>query len=141
MRRLRRDDNVDDVLDQMQDFFNQFQDFGRDMAVNITSNVPVDIREDEGQIVIAADLPGVQKEEINVKADAQKVEIMAESSEEVKEENEKYLRRERSSRKFQRTVAWPREIDADSIEAEYKDGVLEVSADLEGKSGKDIEVE
>lgn len=141
MRRLKRDDNVEDLLEQMQGFFDQFQNFGKEMAVNMTNNMPVDIREEDGKLTVAADLPGVNKEEINVKADEHKINIMAESSQEVKEENEKYLRRERSSRKFRRTIEWPKAVDPDTIEAEYEDGVLEISAQLKGESGNNIEIE
>lgn len=142
MRRLNREDSADDVFDQMQNFIDQFQNFGKDMASTFTGAVPVDITEEDGQITVRADLPGVEKEEINVKADEEKIEIMAESSQEVKEENEKYYRKERSSRTFQRTVAWPKSIDPETIEAEYQDGVLTVTADLsEEEEGRDIEIE
>lgn len=141
MRRLDREDGVEDVFDQMQNFIDQFQNFGKDMASTFTGAVPVDITEEDDRITVRADLPGVEKEEINVKADEEKVEIMAESSQEVKEENEKYYRKERSSRTFQRTVAWPKSIDAESIEAEYEDGVLTVTAEVAEEDGRDIEIE
>ena len=142
MRRLDREDGVNDVFDQMQNFIDQFQNFGKDMASTFTGAVPVDVTEEDGQITVRADLPGVEKEEINVKADEEKVEIMAESSQEVKEENEKYYRKERSSRTFQRTVAWPKPVDPETIEAEYEDGVLTVTAEVsEEEEGRDIEIE
>lgn len=142
MRRLDREDGVEDVFDQMQNFIDQFQNFGKDMASTFTGAVPVDVTEEDGRITVRADLPGVEKEEINVKADEEKVEIMAESAQEVKEENEKYYRKERSSRTFQRTVAWPKPVDPETIEAEYEDGVLTVTAEVsEEEEGRDIEIE
>ncbi|QKQ98683.1 Hsp20 family protein [Candidatus Nanohaloarchaea archaeon] len=142
MRRLDREDDIDDVFSQMQKFVEQFQDFGKDMTSSFTGAVPVDVTEEDGHITVKADLPGVEKEEINVKADEEKIEIMAESSQEVKEENEKYYRKERSSRTFQRTVAWPKPVDPETVGAEYEDGVLKVTAEVsEEESGRDIEVE
>lgn len=141
MRRLDREDGVEDVFDQMQNFIDQFQNFGKDMASTFTGAVPIDITEEDGQITVRADLPGVEKEEINVKADEEKVEIMAEGSQEVEEENEKYYRKERSSRTFQRTVAWPKSIDPESIEAEYEDGVLTVTTEVSEDEGREIEIE
>lgn len=142
MRRLNREDSTEDVFDQMQNFIDQFQNFGKDMASSFTGAVPVDITKEDGHITVRADMPGVEKEDINVKADEEKVEIMAESSQEVKEENEKYYRRERSSRTFQRTVRWPKPVDSETIEAEYEDGVLTVTAVLsEEDEGRDIEIE
>lgn len=142
MRRLdRREDGFDDLFKQMQNFVEQFQDFGRDMATNLTGTVPIDITEEDGQLKVRADLPGVEKEEINVKADEEKVEIMAESNQEITEENEKYYRRERSSRTFHRTIAWPKPVDPETIEAEYNDGVLQITADKSEDEGRNIEIE
>lgn len=137
MRRLDRRDELDDVFDQMHKMFNQFQDLA-----DFRSNVPVNVREEEGEIVITADLPGVQKEDINLKADSEGVEISAESTAEIQEENEKYLRRERSSRQYRRRVAWPTEIDAETVEAEYSDGVLTVRAEkVESEENWDVDIE
>lgn len=135
MRRLDRRDDLDDVFDQMQKMFNQFQDLA-----DFRSNVPVNVKEEDGEIVVTADLPGVQKEDINLKADSDGLEISAESTEEVKEENEKYLRKERSSRTYRRRVAWPTEVDPETVSAEYSDGVLEVRAEKE-EEGEDWDVE
>lgn len=139
MRRLDRRDDIDDVFDQMQSMFKNFQEFGEELAFG--SNVPVDIKEEEGKIVMSADLPGVEKEDINLKADEEGVEISAESSQEIKEENEKYVRRERSSRSFRRRVRWPTEIDPETITAEYEDGVLNIEAEKEESEDWDIEIE
>lgn len=140
VKRLDRQDSFNDIFDQMHKMFNQMQSFGRDL--DFRTSVPVDIMEENGKVVVTADLPGVQKEDINLKADEDSIEISAESSAEVKEENEKYLRRERSSRRFRRVVSWPTKIDAESIKAKYDDGVLRVEAEKkEGESGDSIEIE
>ncbi len=141
VRRMRRD-SFDDIFDQMQKMFNEFQEAGIDLGREaLGSRVPVDIREEDGQIVVRADLPGVEKEDINLKADENSVEISAEASAEVKEENEKYFRRERSRRSYRRTVAWPQEVDPETISASYEDGVLEITAEPAEDTGRDIEVE
>ncbi|MEF8880823.1 MAG: Hsp20/alpha crystallin family protein [Candidatus Nanohaloarchaea archaeon] len=139
MKRLDRKDG--DVFDQMQKMMEELQNKGMGFASDLTQSTPIDIREEDGELIISADMPGVEKEEINVRADEKQAEISAESSAEVKEENEKYLRRERRSRKFRRTVPWPKNIDSDTVSAEYKDGVLEVSAEVEEDSGISVEVE
>jgi HSP20 family protein len=139
MKRLDRQDG--DMFDQMQKMMEELQNKGMGFASDLTQSTPIDIREEDGELVISADMPGVEKEEINVKADENSVEISAESSAEVKEENEKYFRKERRSRKFRRTVPWPKNIDPDTVTAEYEDGVLEVSAEVEEDGGKEVEVE
>ena len=139
MRRLDRKDG--DVFDQMQKMFEELQDKGLGLAEDFSQSTPIDIREEDGQLIISADMPGVEKEEINVKADDNQVEISAESSAEVKEENEKYLRKERKSRRFRRTVPWPKNIAPETVTAEYEDGVLEISADISDEGGNEVKVE
>ncbi len=140
MKRMDRRDRFDGFFDQMQNMFNQFQNYGN---LDITSGVAVNIREENGKVVLTADLPGVQKEDISLKADENGVEIAAESEQEIKEENEKYLRRERSSRRYNRRVAWPKDVDPETIKAKYEDGVLTVEAEKveEDDSEWDVEIE
>jgi len=137
MKRLDRKDNFD-IKDQMQRMLNQFQSLGREAGVTA---VPIDIKEDGEQLVVTADLPGVEKEEINVRADESTIEIMAESTTEIKEENEKYLRRERSSQKYSRKVTLPKRIDAESIKAKYEDGILTIRADTIEQDDEEWDVE
>lgn len=140
VKRLDRNDSAKDIFDQMHKMFNQMQNYSKDL--NFRTSVPVDIKEDGGNVVLTADLPGVQKDDINLKADEDSVEISAESSAELKEENEKYVRRERSSRSFRRVVSWPTKVNAETVKAEYNDGVLRVEAEKQDKnSGDSIEIE
>ena len=141
MRRLKRSDDIDDLFKQMENVFNQFQEKGMDFASELKPAFPVDIAEEDGKYVLTADMPGVDKDEINIKADAEGVEISAESSHEIEEQNEKYYRKERSRRQFNRRVSFPSEVEAESIEASYEDGVLTVTADKDEEEGRDIEIE
>jgi len=140
VKRLDREDGINDIFDQVHKMFNQMQNFSKDL--DFRTSVPVDIKEENGKVVLTADLPGVQKDDINLKADENSVEISAESSQELKEENEKYLRKERSSKRFRRVVSWPTPIDAETIKAEYNDGVLSVEAEKkDAENGDNIEIE
>lgn len=141
MRRLKRQDDLDDIFKQMENMFNKFQEKGTDFASELRPNFPVDIAEEDGEFVITADLPGVDKEEINIKADEESVEISAESSAEVEEENEKYYRKERSHRRLSRHIEFPAKVDAETVEAEYEDGVLTITAEKDVEEGRDIEIE
>ncbi|PSH01780.1 MAG: heat-shock protein [Nanohaloarchaea archaeon SW_10_44_10] len=137
MRRLDRRDGIDDVVDHMQKMFNQFQDI-----TDFGGRMPVNMKEEDGKVIISADMPGVQKEDINLKADSNGLEISAESKEEIKEENEKYIRKERTSRRYRRKVAWPTEVDPKSVSADYSDGVLKIEAEKEPESENwDIEID
>ncbi|MBC5792811.1 MAG: Hsp20/alpha crystallin family protein [Nanohaloarchaea archaeon] len=139
MRRLDRQDGFDDLRDQMQRMLNQFQNLGKQAGV---TGVPVDMREEDNEIVLTADIPGVTKDDINIKTDENRLEITAEAKQEIKEENEKYIRKERSSRKFSRKISWPTKIDPESIKAKYDEGVLTVRAEKEGDSDDwNVEIE
>ena len=140
MRRLDRQ-NTEDIFKQMQNMIEEVTGKGMNLATEFTGHMPIDVREEDGNLIISADLPGVQKEDIDITADGQNVQITAESSAELKEENEKYLRKERTQRSFRRNIHWPKEIDEDTIQAEYNDGVLEISAELKENEGEEIEIE
>ncbi|WP_414836782.1 Hsp20/alpha crystallin family protein [Candidatus Nanohalococcus occultus] len=133
-----RRDSIDDMFDRMQNLFDEFQNKA---DLKGFRGMPVDIHEEDGKIIVKADLPGISKEDINLKADKNKIDVSAESSTAIQEENEKYFTRERTSRKFHRTVSWPAEIDPETVTAEYDDGVLTVTAEKTESEGKDVEIE
>ncbi|MFQ3307889.1 MAG: HSP20 family protein [Candidatus Nanohaloarchaea archaeon] len=138
MRRLNRRDGLDDIFEQMQRFAEGVQEKGMSLA---ESGIPVDIQEDDEEIKITADLPGVQKEDINLKADEDGISITAEHEAEIEEENEKYVRRERSRKTYQRTVRWPAEVNPESITANYENGVLKITAEKVESEGHNIDIE
>jgi len=139
MRRLNRN-NQTDVFDQMQKMFEEMQQMGKNIVPS--NSMPIDIKEEDTQIVITADLPGIQKEDISLKADEEGLVITGEGREEIKEENEKYIRRERSARKFQRKIQWPAPVKTESVNANYKEGVLEIKAEKqEDSNGHNIEIQ
>ena len=85
-----------------------------------------DVYEKDGNLVVKAELPGVEKDNIDVTVDNGDLVIkgMRKADEEVQEEN--YYRMERFSGTFYRRFPLPDDIDEDRISAEYRDGVLEV---------------
>ncbi len=84
----------------------------------------VDIYEDNDKYVVKAELPGMKKEDIDVSLDGNTLTISGErKQEEEKKEGENY-RSERFFGRFQRSITLPTAVQADKIEATYKDGVL-----------------
>ncbi len=138
MRRLDRRDGLDDLFNQMQRFAEEVQERGMNLA---DKGIPVDIQEDDETVTVTADMPGVEKEDINLKADEDGISITAEHEASVEEENEKYVRKERQRRTYQRTVNWPTDIDPESVAAHYENGVLEITADKEDTPSHDIDIE
>jgi HSP20 family protein len=87
----------------------------------------VDVYQTEDKIVVKADVPGLEKKDFDISVVNSHLTIKGERKheDEVKEEN--YHRIERAYGAFERTFALPATVDAEKIQAEYKDGVLEVT--------------
>ncbi len=101
-----------------------------------------DIQETENEVVLTADIPGVEKEDIEINATEDGVEIKAETRFEEDEEKEGFVRRERGYRRFYRKYALPAAVDPAKAEARYNNGVLEVKLPKKkvGKKGSTVEV-
>ena len=101
----------------------------------------LDIYEDKDKYVAKAELPGMRKEDIDVSLEGNTLTISGErKQEEEKKEGDTY-RSERYFGRFQRTVTLPAAVDANKIQAIYKDGVLTVTVPkTEEAKPKQIEV-
>ena len=85
----------------------------------------VDIEENEDKYVIKADLPGVDKKDIDVKLENGVLSIRGEKRiEKESGKDTKHHRRERFHGTFSRSFTLPDAVDADAVDASYRDGVL-----------------
>ena len=87
----------------------------------------VDIEESDKEYTIKADLPGLEKKEVNITVENGTLRIEGEKKEERKHEKDRYYHLERSYGKFCRTFALPDDIDAQKISAAMNNGVLQLS--------------
>ena len=86
----------------------------------------VDVVDREDEVVIRAELPGVEKKDLDVSMTDNTVTIKGSTSKEEKEEKGDYYRCEISRGSFSRTVSLPAQVDAGKSSAKFKDGVLEL---------------
>ena len=86
----------------------------------------VDITENEHEIVLEAELPGMKKEEIDVQLNGDTLTLRGERKIESSEKGEQYHRVERQYGAWQRSFQIEIPIDAQNVNADYKDGVLTV---------------
>jgi len=86
----------------------------------------VDIVETENELVVKADLPDVKVEDITVHVENQTLTIKGERKFEKDENSRGYHRIERSYGNFVRSFAVPSTVDTESVQADYKNGVLTV---------------
>jgi len=89
-------------------------------------DVRIDVVEKDGMFKVRADLPGVKKDEINVRIDGNLVQIDAETKgeKEFKEDGGKVLRSERYYGSVSRAFTLAQDVDESKASAKYEDGVL-----------------
>lgn len=105
--------------------------------------ISVDVAEDDDEITVTADLPGYDREDIDVTVEDRRLTIRAERERKTEKEEE-YHRRERSFRRQTRTIRLPAPVDEDAASAAYKNGVLEITLpkleEVE-EAGHEVEIE
>jgi HSP20 family protein len=87
----------------------------------------VDVVDRETEVVINAEIPGVEKKDLDISVGEDTVTIKGATSHEEKEEKGDYYRREISRGAFLRTVALPATVDGSKAKASFKDGMLELT--------------
>ena len=86
----------------------------------------VDVRETEKEYLIKADLPEVRKEDVKVEFQNGFLTVEGERRHEKEEKGTTFHKVEREYGKFVRRFALPTEIDATQVQADFRDGVLNV---------------
>ena len=92
-----------------------------------TMTPAVDVREEEEHFLLQADLPGVAKEEIEVKVEENTLILSGSRELDSEEERDGYHYRERRSGTFSRSFNLGDNVSPEGIEATYRDGVLTVT--------------
>src|SRR6266436_5688222 len=87
----------------------------------------VDIFENKDQIVIEAELPGMNREDFDLSVENNVLTLYCERRFEKKDEGDNYHRVERSYGSFSRSFTLPQSVSAEGANAEFRNGVLRVS--------------
>ena len=119
-------------MNVLQDRMNRlFEDAGRgwrgsEPSATTAWSPAVDIFETEGEIVVKAELPGMERKDITLSLEKNVLTLKGERrfDKETKEEN--YHRVERAYGGFSRSFSIPATVDDEKIRADYKDGVLKI---------------
>lgn len=131
--------NVPSIFDFVDDFFSDvvpsFCNERKALALEL------DIAETDGHIVVKADLPGIDTKDLDIEVVDRVLTLKGNRKEEHTEKAECYHKTERRFGAFSRSFLLPDEVEADKIEASYKDGVLKVTIPKsESAKPKKIEV-
>ena len=89
----------------------------------------IEMFEQNGELIVRADLPGLTKDDVNIEIDNDAITIEGERRSEQKENREGFYRTERSYGKFYRRLPLPDGVEAENANATFRDGVLEITMD------------
>jgi len=133
------------IQDEMNKIFNSslIKLSSRDVGLLEGSWSPaVDIYDSKDSILVKADIPGMKKEEIDVSVHNDCLIIKGEKKQEKEIKEKDFVRTERFYGSFNRTIRLPAEVDAEKVNATYKNGVLElVLPKKEDAKPKQIKIE
>lgn len=110
-----------------------FDDFGRLPSTTfnrVSSSVlapRIDVAEGENEIIVTAELPGMEENEVELLLAPDTLTIKGEKKAEKEEKELEYYRSERVYGSFSRTFQLPTEIDREKVTASFKNGVLKVT--------------
>lgn len=103
----------------------------------------VDVYEKNGELVLKFELPGVDKEHVEVVRENDHLIVRAETAKEEDVQEDGYYRRERFQGRFERAIPLPTEVKDEEIKAKFENGILEVRAPKREPepTGRKIEVQ
>lgn len=123
LSRRRSDKYFDEVFD---DFFSPFFMTGNTAQASQNHGLKVDIYQKDDAVIIDAELPGVEKDDIYVDVKGKNVTLGGERKSETEIKDEDFYRSERKYGKFERTFSMPFEVNSDAVKATFKNGILKL---------------
>ena len=130
--RFQRPD-IWNAFDQLTSFRDEINRFFESSYKNGSSDVlntwapALDVYEDNGNLFVTAELPGMKKEDIDLSLHENTITISGERRNEKKYEGGDTAREERFFGRFTRSLVLPKSVDAAQVKANYQDGVLTVT--------------
>lgn len=122
--------NSIDPFDQMSAFFGRIPAADGLSTIGSSRSTAVDVAAHDDEIVVTADLPGFDRDDIEVRVDGGRLVVAAERDTERETDDRRYLRRERRHESVARTIDLPERARADDATATYRNGVLTVTVPL-----------
>ncbi len=137
---ITRFDPFRDVLTLQNRMNSLFQDFSRTQGEGNSELPmagfvpPVDIYEDEHQVVLKLEIPGMQKEDLDIQVENNTLAVRGERKFEKDEKEENFHRVERRYGSFYRAFTLPTTVDPNRIKADYENGVLRLTLEKRAES-------
>jgi HSP20 family protein len=126
---LREFSTMQDRMNRMNRLFREsYSPEGPEEALTTTSFAPsVDIYEDEHNITLKLEVPGIDEKDIDVRIDNNTLTVHGERKIEKEEKEENFRRVERQYGSFTRSFTLPSSVDAGQVSADYNQGVLKIT--------------
>ena len=116
-----------DPLRELASFFQNFETGGKEQLASGSFVPPVDVYEDEQNLVLKLEIPGLNEEDINVSLENDTLTVQGERKFEKEEKEENFHRIERRYGSFSRTFKLPNTVDGEKVDAGYEKGILKIS--------------
>jgi len=120
-------DTLDFFRDEMDKLVNDFRVPEASGVFDRTITPAVDVVETADAFQVFADVPGVDKKDINITMTGTVLTVKGEKKEDTAEKNHKFLRKETWNGSFRRTLDLPDSADPERVSADLKDGVLTIT--------------
>lgn len=149
MNNITRFNPFNNEIKRLDPFFDMDDIFSRFMmrpalreGMEIEPQIKMDVKEADGKYLVNAEIPGVNKEDIHVTIDGNRVSISAEVKKEKEEkEGERVIRCERSYGMASRSFTLADEVDQSQAQAKYDNGVLVLTLPKKpGSARKEISI-
>jgi len=116
------------MIQEMEKMFDDFKlGFGEMPSKSIARLPSIDVKDEENQYVMEAELPGIKKNEVTIEIDDDAVIIKAEKENSSEEQRKGFVRRERGYVSFYRQIPLPADVDSSQATAKMEDGLLIVT--------------
>jgi HSP20 family protein len=116
-----------DPFRELASFFQSFEPTGKDQLTAGSFVPPVDVYEDEQNLILKLEVPGVNEADLNVSVENNTLTIQGERKFEKEEKEENFHRIERRYGSFLRTFKLPNTVNSDKVEASCDKGILKIT--------------
>jgi HSP20 family protein len=116
---------VSSIRDEFNRLFEDLDKIPEQMPLSM-GEPAIDLWETNQDVMLKADLPGIDPDNIQLEVTENSISISGESKSEEEYKDRNFIRKERSYGKFSRTLALPASVKPEDAEATFKDGLLEI---------------
>ncbi|WP_163580420.1 Hsp20/alpha crystallin family protein [Gracilibacillus saliphilus] len=122
------------VMETIDSFFEQ---------AKVPKQIPVDVAETEQEWIVSVDLPGLQKDQIQLRIVGNQITVMIDHHEETEQYDESYhyYHKERRQHRNERTITLPYAVDKRTAKASFQNGVLEIRGPKTKKDNDSITID